>query len=190
MTVIESKGITWGSFYLPPFALKIEEVVILYLQGGAHFFELEAYFKSMFSKKINHENVTINIPLSPVTFIKESSVRSLLFPITVDECLKKYANNISPFSKKIYEVEWITKKTKVNTLPAKERKKLTLFIAMSHTNYIITDLAGLSTGGATEIYELIKENVNKGGAAIVLDYFDDLKNEADKFIELQMLKEI
>jgi hypothetical protein len=61
---------------------------------------------------------------------------------------------------------------------------LSLYATLSNTNDIIFDLVGQRPKEAAIIYEIVKEIVNNGGSAIVLDNFQDLKDDCTRYVEL------
>ncbi|MGV8830312.1 MAG: hypothetical protein ACWA6U_18545 [Breznakibacter sp.] len=187
--LIENKGINADSFYIPPFDLNVGEIVVLYLFNGQHFYETEMLLKEIFCGKKKDENVIVYKNLTFVEHFIEPKLRRLFYPVTVGEYLKKNANFDSPYATKIYEIDWINEKTKVNTLAGNPRRLLCLYATLSKTENIIFDLAGQDPKGAEETYEIVKDLVKKGGSAILLDCFEDMKNDCTKYIELQWTKE-
>jgi hypothetical protein len=87
--LIDCKGIRTDKYYIPPFTLNKGEFVVLYLYGGAHFYDLSMWLKDIFTGKIRHEHVIIKTPLSFVEYFKEPALRRIFYPITVKEFLKK-----------------------------------------------------------------------------------------------------
>jgi ABC-type multidrug transport system ATPase subunit len=75
------------------------------------------------------------------------------------------------YANKIYEIDWITPKTKINNLPGKSRKQLSLYSTLSKTNNIMLDLIGVDPLGAKEIYEIVKNEVLRGGLLFCLILF-------------------
>lgn len=187
--LIENKGIKTDTFYIPPFDLKVGEIVVLYLFNGKHFYDTEMFLKDIFCGKTKDTNVAVFKNLTFVEHFTESKLRKLFYPVTVGEYLKKNANLDSPYATKIYEIEWLNEKTKVNTLTRNQRQLLSLYTTLSKTNNIIFDLAEQDPKGAEETYEIVKDMVKKGGSAILLDYCEDMKNDCTKYIELQWTKE-
>ncbi|RYM31370.1 hypothetical protein ERX46_16955 [Brumimicrobium glaciale] len=183
--LIENKGIKTDTFHIPPFDLNVGEIVVLYLFNGQHFYETEMFLKDVFIGKKKDENVVIHKKLTFVEHFIEPKIRRFFYPVTVGEYLKKNADLKSPYASKIYEIEWINEKTKVNTLTGNPRRLLSLYAALSKTKNIVFDVVGQDPKGAEETYELVKEVVNKGGAAILLDCFEDMKNDCTKYVELQ-----
>lgn len=183
--LIKNKGIETDTFYIPPFDLNQGEIVVLFLFGGQHFYETEMFLKDIFTGRTADKNVEIKEKLSFVEHFKEPKLRRLFYPMTVEEYLKRNANLDSSFASKIYEIDWINKKTKVNSLAGNPRRLLSLYATLSMTKNIVLDLVGQDPKGAAETYEVVKEVVKKGGSAILLDYFDDMKNDCTKYVELQ-----
>lgn len=186
--LIENKGIKTDTFYIPPFDLNEGEFVVLYLFNGQHLPEIEMYLKNIFCGRSKNENVVVHKPLTFVDHFIEPELRRLFHPVTVGAYLKKKANFDSPFATKIYEIEWINKKTKVNALAGNPRRLLSLYTTLSKTNNIVFDIAGQDPQGAEETYKIVKEMVKNGGSAILLDCFGDMKNDCTKYIELQWTK--
>ncbi len=182
--IVENKGIRKNKFFIPPFDLNASEIVVLNLFGGQHFYETEMFLKDIFTGETTNENVKVHKPMKFV----EPIIRRMFLPITVDKYLKKKANPKSNFATKIYETEWITKNTKVNTLAGNSRKLLSLYATLSETKDIIFDLVGQNPKDAKEIYMKVMENVKSGGSAILLDNCSDMKDDCTKYIELQLIK--
>lgn len=186
--LIENKGIQTDTFYVPPFTLKKGEIVILHLFNNERSYNAEILLKAIFTGRQKDENVTVHSALTFVPYVFEPKFSSLFRPFTVENYLKKNANPNSPYATKIYETDWITPKTKINFLPGSPRKQLSLFATLSKTNTIIFDLSGLDKKGTEETYTIVKEIVKKGGAAIFLDFFGNIKNDCTQYIELQWNK--
>ncbi|OQP43447.1 hypothetical protein A4H97_11070 [Niastella yeongjuensis] len=186
--IIENKGIRRTDFYIPPFDLKTGEIVVIYLFNGQHFYDTEMLLKDIFSGKVKDENVVVRKEVTFVEHFIESKFRRLFYPVTVGEYLKMNADLSSPFVTKIYETKWINEKTKVNTLAGNPRKLLSLYATLSKTKDIIFDVVGQDPIGAENAYGIVKEVVKNGGSAILLDCFEDMKNDCTKYIELQWTK--
>ena len=187
--LIENKGIRTDTFYIPPFDLNVGEIVVLYLFNGQHFYETEMFLKDIFCGKTKDENVVVHKNLTFVEHFIEPKLRRLFYPVTVGEYLKNNADLNSPYATKIYETKWINEKTKVNTLAGNPRRQLCLYATLSKTNSIVFDVAGQDPKGAEATYEIVKGVVKNGGSAILLDCFEDMKNDCTKYIELQWTKE-
>ena len=188
--VLENKGIQTDYFYVPSFVLGEGELAVLYLFGGGYFYETEMFLKDIFCGAAKHENVIIYKKMTFVEHFKESRFRSIFYPITVGEYLRKSANCNDSFSKKIYEIKWINSKTKVNALPGTPRKLLCLYAALSKAKDVVFDLVGVDPAGAEFIFTIIKDALKDGGSAILLDNFDDMKEHASKYIELEWNKDM
>ncbi len=187
--LIKNKGIKTANFYIPPFELNKGEIVVLHLSNGQHFYETEMFLKDLFCGKSKDDNVVVHKNLTFVEHFIESKLRRLFYPVTVGEYLKKNANLNSPFASKIYEIDWINEKTKINTLAGNPRRLLCLYATLSKTDNIIYNVAGQDPQGAYETYKIVKEVVKNGGSAILLDCFEDMKNDCTKYIELLWTKD-
>ncbi len=185
--IIENKGIKTDKYYVPPFDLDEGEIVVLYLFSGQHFQETEIYLKDIFTNKTRNENVKINRQLTFVEQFVEPKFRQLFYPVTVGEYLERNANSESNFATRIYADKWITNKTRMSTLGSNPRKLLSLYATLSNTSDIVFDLVGQDLQGAEEVYQIVKDNVRKGGSAILLDNHNDLKHDCTKYVELQWM---
>ncbi|CAM3664619.1 hypothetical protein [Flavobacterium chungbukense] len=185
--LIESNGIKTDQYFIPPFELKEGEVVILYLYGGPHFQDIKTELVNVFTGKIKNENVIVTKSLTYVDYFKESKFRNLFFPVRVGEYLQKSSNLESEFIQKIYEIPWINKKTKINELYWSSKRLLSLYATFSKTKYIVFELAGLGPFDAKENYNIVRNEIRKGGAAILIDWASDMKDDCDKFITLEWL---
>jgi hypothetical protein len=183
--LIENKGIKSDTFYVPPFELNVGEIVVLHLFNGQHFYQTEMFLKDIFGGKTKDENVVVHKSLTFVEHFIEPKLRRLFYPVSVGEYLKKNANFDSPYATKIYEIDWINENTKVNTLSGNPRRLLSLYATLSKTNNIVFDLVAQDPKGAEKTYEIVKDVLKNGGSAILLDGFENLKNDCTKYIELQ-----
>jgi hypothetical protein len=183
--LVENKGIRTDRFYVPPFELKAGEIVVLCLFHGQHFYDSAMMLKDIFTGNAKNDNVIIHKKLTFIEYFREPKLRSIFYPVTVKEYLKKNAGLNSPYTKKIYENKWINEKTKVQTLAWNPRKLLSLYATFSKTKDIIFDLIGLDPMGADTVYAEVKEAVRNGGAAILLDGHSDMKDDCTKYIEVE-----
>lgn len=185
--IVESKGIKTDQYFIPPFELRDGELVILYLYGGAHFQGIKTELVNIFTGKIKNENVIVTNSLTYVDYFRESKFRSLFFPVRVGKYLNNRANLKSEFIQKIYEIPWINKKTKINELHWNSKRLLSLYATFSKTKYIVFELAGLGPDDAKENYDIVRNEIRKRGAAILIDWASDMKDDCDKFITLEWL---
>lgn len=183
--VLENKGIKTDTFYIPPFVLYEGEVVVLFLYNGKHFYDTEMYLKDIFCGNIKHENVTLYKEMTFVDFFRESNFRDLFFPSTINRYLKSQADLTNPFLVKLFEDKYVTRKTRMNKLGGTQRKLLNLYVTLSKTKDIVFDVAGLDPQGAVLTFKMVEETVKDGGSAILFDGFDDMKQHASKYIELE-----
>lgn len=156
------------------------------LYGGMHFYNLSMWLKDIFTGKISHERVIVNSPLSFVEHFKEPAWRRILYPVTVGEFLKKNANTTSHYSRKMYSIPSVNGSTRINMLEGTPRKKLSLYATLSKSNLFIFDLVGVSPQGAEEIYATVKQEIENGGSAILLDYSPDMKDNCTRYLEIEV----
>lgn len=186
--IIHSKGIKTNTYFIPPFELREGELLIIYLYGGAHYHGIKTELVKIFTGRTKNDNVTIFGPLCFVEHITEPAWRQLFYPLTVGEYLKKKADLKSSFTKKVFDIDGISEKTRINTLGWNRKKLLSLYSTLSKTRDIVFDLVGQDPKGANETYTVVKDLVKNGGSAILIDWTDDLKNDCTKFITIEWLK--
>ncbi|WP_123912059.1 hypothetical protein [Flavobacterium sp. AJR] len=161
------------------------EIVVIYIHGGTNYYDVKMELVDVFTGKTKNDNVNVFQPLTFVKHFKESKFRRLFCPVSVAEYLRKNAELKNNFASKIYETKWITKRIKVNTLAGNPRKLLSLYSTLSKTNNIVFDLAGQDPQGASEAYQIIKDEIRNGGSAILVDWKDDMRNDCSKFITIE-----
>jgi hypothetical protein len=183
--VLENKGIKTDTFYIPPFVLYEGEALVLYLYNGKHLCDTEVFLKDIFCGKIKNENVILHRKMKFVEYFRRSYFRDNFFPSTVGRYLKQNADPKSHFFNKIFEDKWITKETKIEKLAGTPRKLLTLYATLSKTKNIVFDLSALDWDGTEFAFKMVKDAVKDGGSAILLYAFDDMKQHASKYIELE-----
>lgn len=182
--LIECKGISTDLFSLPPFILHKGKTIGIYT-GNNEPHSAEQYLTAIFTGKVEHKNTIVYKNFTFVDYIWESEWRRIFYPITVGEYLKKNADPNSHYSKKIYEYEWINKKTKLNSLPGNPRKLLSLYSVISKKTNIIIDFVGQDTQGIILASKVIQEEIKKGSSAVLFDSFRDLKNSCDHYLEIE-----
>ncbi|UTN04960.1 hypothetical protein L0669_03445 [Flavobacterium bizetiae] len=184
--IIESKGIKTDHYFIPPFELRKGELVIIYLEGGAHFDDLKEQLVSIFSGKANHENVKVIKPLTFAAPIEESALKRIFNPMSVGGYLKRNANLKNSVSR-IFEVDNFTKKDKVKKLDTSERKRLSLCAVFSKTKYVSFDLRGEAAAYFNKTYQFAKDEIKNDNAAILIDWSNELKNDCSRFVTIEWL---
>ncbi|MFD1601307.1 hypothetical protein ACFSJW_23185 [Flavobacterium artemisiae] len=185
--LIECKGIETDYFYIPPFNVREGDFVVIRLDNHAVSTYVEEKLIAIFTGKEKHENVTIYKPYTFVKHFRESRFKDRFFPATVGEYLSKNANPKSEFASKIYEINWINKKTHINRLEGNNRKLISLYSVLSKTNNIIFDLAAQDWEGMEHAAKIVKDEIEDNGSAILFDWTDDLKNFSTKYIKIEWL---
>ena len=172
-----------NNFLIPSFSLNKGEMVIIQFPGGPYFIPLLTEMIEILTGKTANNKVEIISPLKYAEHFKESTFSRHFFPMSVGAYLSKYANMNNPIAKKIYDIEWMTPKIKVQTLAGNPRRQLSVYATLSWTSQIIFDLAGVDPQGGHEIYKFVKTIVIAGGTAILIDNNDEFKNDCTTFIQ-------
>jgi len=174
---------TVGGFLIPSFTLSEGDIVVIQLPNGPYFYPLSRALIELFTGKTSNKNVQVFTPLSYAEHVQERGLWYRLFPLTVGAWLDKTANQSSPFYKEIYKIAWMKPKIKVSTLAGTVRRKLSIYSTLSWTKNIVFDLPGVDPQGGQEIYRIVKAVVQSGGAAILLDAYNEFESECATFIK-------
>lgn len=185
--IAKCDGIQIGKFRIPPFELHEGEFISICLFGGAHFYDLEMEFVKLLTRQEDKPNLTMYHKMHFVERFQESTLKGFFSPITVEKYIRKYGKIGSKELKRIYEInDYIKPNTKVNTLALNPRKWLSLFTTFSNSKNIVFDLTGQDPVGAERTIDIVNEYVSNGGAAILLDNFDDPEIKCTKFIKVEV----
>ena len=185
--MLRTSGTTIDDFYIPPFTVDKGDIVVVQLPHGPYFYELLFKLVDILTGKVKHDTVELEDEFRFIEHIKESRWTSIIYPLTVERYIKNYGNPDSDLTKRIYQLEGIKPNTKINTLPGSPRKILSLLTTFSWTGNIIFDLAGVDPTGGLQAFDLVKSHVNKSGAAILIDSYDEFKNDCTKFVSFELI---
>jgi hypothetical protein len=185
--VVQSRGLTIDRFYIPPFTVEKGDIVILELPNGPNFMEVLSRMVDLLTRKQEISNVTINADFVFVNHIVEKEWTRFFLPMTVGRFIKRNANPSDRNVNNVYDLCDLKPTTQIRRLPGNHRKILSMLTALSWTNNIIFDLAGVDPTGGKKAYNLAKENARSGGTVILLDNYDDFKNDCTKYIKYEMV---
>lgn len=183
--ILESKGIKTDQYFIPPFELCEGELIIIYMENHRYLEDMKLELVSILAGMKKHKNVQVLKPLTFAKSIEESMLRRVINPMSVGRYLKRNANLESSVVSRIFEIDTFTKKDKIKNLNTSERKRLSLCSVFSKTKNVSFDLRGEGVNFYLKTYEFVKQEVKNGGAAILVDWCDDLKNNCSKFITIE-----
>ncbi|MCI9844272.1 hypothetical protein [Flavobacterium pectinovorum] len=183
--LIESKGIRTDHYFIPPFELREGELVIIFMENSSCFEDIKSQLVTIFAGTKEHENVNVIKPLTFAKPIKESRLKGMFNPISVGRYLKRNADTRNSVVSRIFEIDTFTKKDKIKNLDTSERKRLSLCAVFSKTKNVSFDLRGEGAAYFAKTYEFVKDQIKEEGAAILIDWTDDLKNDCTKFITIE-----
>jgi hypothetical protein len=185
--IIESKGIRTNQYFMPPFELRQGELVVVCLYSGPCFDDIKVQLLAIFTGRVHHENVKIYKPLIFAGPFKESFFRRIFHPVTVGSYLKKNADVNNPIVSKIFEIDTFSKKDKMKNLETSQKKRVSLSAVFSKTKNIVFDMRGEGALQFTKTFEFVKDEIKSEGAAILIDWVADLRNDCSKFIAIEWL---
>jgi hypothetical protein len=165
-------------FQIPSFNLNEGEIVILEIRNIAKSYDLSTKLIEIFTE--------MNSKFIYVEHIKQNSFIYKLFPLTVEKYLRNCDKN-SIYKNKIYEIDWIKPKTKIDIIAGNNRRLLALYKTLTFKKNIIIDFVGCDPQGSIDIYKILKENQKENGTTILFDYFNGFKNENAKHIQIEYI---
>ncbi len=188
--IIECKGIRTPQYYLPPFEINTGELVVIYLGNGAYVQDLRKELSDIFRGKVKHEQVTIT---EPVAYAEHDMIvpahKVFFLPQTVGSYITRRAGNNIEIAETIYDRAFLKKSTRLANLRSRARRLLSIYCAFSRSRNVVFDLKGLALEPAKEVFEVVKQLTRKG-CAILLDNYDDMKNDCSKFITVELNENI
>ncbi len=186
--LIDFKGKKIGQYYFPPFSLSESEIVVINLCGGAHFYQLKEKIIKQVTRKLENNSIYVYKPVIYIGKICNRWLVKMFCPPTVGAFLRKYANHSNCIANNIYKEDYITPNSKLKLLSNSSYKLLSLYVGLSHYQYIIFDFVGIHPKEAQNFYALVKDIVSNGGAAILIDSNKEMKNDCTKYIEIEVKK--
>ncbi|UYQ92226.1 hypothetical protein MKQ68_19250 [Chitinophaga horti] len=179
------KGQQSGDVCIPAFTLTDGEIAVIRVPGGAKQQEArEACLKAILPA--TDSAVTTDAPFLYVDAPQQSLVGRLFNPVTVKDYIRKHASVANSIAQTVYETGDIYSNDKLSALTPTGRKLVALYTSLSWSNRIIVDLEGLDSQGARQVYNVVKQYAAIGGAAILLDYSDELQKDATAFIRIEI----
>ncbi|MES2277996.1 MAG: hypothetical protein V4592_18350 [Bacteroidota bacterium] len=163
------------------------EIVVIQISSGALFYPTETGLINILTGEVPNNHIEIDALFSYVKHLRERSLIDYFIPMTINRYHNRYANKANPIYKKIYDIDWMKPEIKVNTLGGKVKRLLALYTTLSWTNNLIFDLVGVDPEGGQAIYKLVKTIATEGGAAILIDYNDEFKNDCTTFVKAEYL---
>lgn len=183
--IARSEGFEIGNFRIPPFELREGELISICLFSGEHFFDLEMKLANLFAGITTHSKLTINQNMEFVEHIKTNGFKNSIFPLTVGKYLSKNGQAKTEELKRTFGLDYISSKTKVNTLAGNPRKWLSIISSFSKSDKIVFDMVGQDPRGAQKTMEIVGEFVKKGGTAILIDNFDEKYTDITRYYQVE-----
>ncbi|NOS94564.1 MAG: hypothetical protein HOP30_21850 [Cyclobacteriaceae bacterium] len=185
--MIQSSGLTIDKFYIPPFTVDAGDIVVIELPDGQYFSEVLLKLVDILTSKNTHPSITVKTEFTFVKHIVETGWARFFRPMTVGRYIKIQGNPADGALNNIYEICDFKSTMPLNRIPRNQKMMLSMLTTLSWTKNIIFDFRGVDPVGAQTIYSLVKEKIHNGGTAILLDNYDDFKNDCTKFIKYEMV---
>ncbi|NML37900.1 hypothetical protein HHL17_11910 [Chitinophaga sp. G-6-1-13] len=190
--LFENKGIRTAEWYIPPLILREGELVLLNLKNPVYAIAVQNRFVDIVTGKTKCAEVKVYHPLTYIPPFRQSWFRRRFNPMSVGEYVKKNMDPASEYAGIIYQYrdvceqkQNIDRHTKVDMLMGGPKRLLTLCAAMSRYRYIVYDMQAVGPEAVSFIHELVKKHVSQGGAALLLDRYDELRNDCSRYAEVE-----
>ncbi|TCN55614.1 hypothetical protein D0809_16220 [Flavobacterium circumlabens] len=165
-------------FLIPSFTLNEGEIVIIEIPNGVEFQKISLRLIEIITELCSE--------IKYAEHFKENSFLNKLFPVTIGGYLKG-CNENSIYKNKIYEIEWIKPKIKVNSIAGRYRRLLSLYKTLTFTKNIIIDLVGVDPFGGVEIFKILKQNRTENGSVILFDSCNEFEKDCTNFIRAKYM---
>ena len=179
-----------GDFLIPAFTLSKGELVIIQIPNTTSTPPLEFLLADILTGKIQNNETEIHAFLKFAEYPKEGWFRFHFVPQTVQEYITQNSGPDKETALRIYDMKDVGPKNRVQELAWFYKRLLSIFTTLSCTKNLVFSLVGLSPNSGVEIYNLVKKEVETGGAAILIDnFFEEFKNDCTTFITAKYLSE-
>jgi hypothetical protein len=186
--VIQSKGLIIDDFYIPPFTVDKGDLVIIQLPNGPYFTEVLFRMVDVLTRRQYIPDVSVNADFKFVDHITGTGWTRFFRPLTVGRFIKQHGNPGNRVVDKVYDLCDIKPSTEIRRIPGNHKKILSMLTSLSWTNNLIFDLLGLDPTGGEKAYDLAKENIRNGGTVILLNNYDDFKNDCTRYIKYEPVR--
>ncbi|QJB36415.1 hypothetical protein HF324_00475 [Chitinophaga oryzae] len=190
--ILENKGISAAEWFIPPFRIHEGELVVLNLKNPIYGPAVQDFFVDIITGKATHPAVAVHHPLTYVSPFRQSWFRRRFNPMSVATYLEKNVDPASEYAGKIYEHRdmcganyRIRPHTKVHTLLGGPRKLLALCATLGRHRYIAYDIRAVGPESVYIIHDMVKKHVSGGGTALLIEYYDELRNDCSRYVEAE-----
>lgn len=161
--------------------------MIIELPNGPNFADVLSKLVDLLTKKQASTDIDVSGDFKFANHITETGWMRLFRPMTVGRFIRHHGNPANSIVDKVYEVYDIKPSTQIRRMPGNHRKILSMLTTLSWTNNLIFDLVGVDPTGGEKAYSLAKEKIKHGGTVILLDNYDDFKNDCTTYIKYELV---
>lgn len=176
-------------FLIPEFSVSKGELVVVQIPDGAFFNPIAMELIARLTGEVINGKVKLNSKFTYVRPFRDTGLRRIFFPTTVDAYIKKCGNKANPVYNQIYQLPGVRPETQMKNLSGNVERELSVYIALSNINPIIFHLRGVGPVEGQKIYALVKKHVDAGGAAILIDHLEEFMNDCRCFVKARYLKD-
>ncbi|NLR63293.1 hypothetical protein HGH92_03150 [Chitinophaga varians] len=190
--LLDNKGFRTAEWFIPPFVLQERELVVLNLKDPVNAMAVQNPVVDIVTGKTKCTEVNVRHPLTYVPHFRQSWFRRRFNPVSVGEYVKKNIGPASEYAGIIYEYcdvceqqGNIDRHTQMDRLMGGPKRLLTLCAALHRYRYIVYDMRAVGPEAVGFIHELVKRHVSRGGAALLLDRYEELKQDCSRYVEVE-----
>lgn len=190
--LLENKGIRTEGWFIPPFHLYEGELVLLNLKNPIYGTTVQGFFVDIVTGKTIHPSVAAYHPLTFVPHFRQSWFLQRFNPMSIATYIRKNISSASEYAEKIYEHLDVCRheyhlrpSASMATLPGGLRRLLTLCAALGRHRYIAFDMRGVGPESVNIILSMVQQHVDRGGAALLIDQYDELRNDCSRYVEVE-----
>jgi hypothetical protein len=185
--MVSLRGIQAGPFYIPPFTAHPGQIVLIHFPNHPDFLSASQQLAKAVISITEHQPResarTFRRVDTPMEM--ESDWRNRFYRTSVQRYIRRYGNPENDPMPRALRLTGVTAHTSVNQIPATYRKIIALCTALSWTNNIIFDLAGVGPDGGISAFQLAKESIGASGIAILADIYDEFKDQCSQYIAVE-----
>lgn len=186
--MISTNGIQVGPFYIPPFTAHPGQIVLVHFPNHPDFLSASRQLAKIIIGTTDtlsrNPGDTFKRVDSPIDM--ECDWRNRFYPTSVQRYIRRNGNPENDPSQRALGLTRVTPRTAINQIPGTYRKLIALCTALSWTNKIIFDLAGVDPPGCIAAFRLVKESIGTSGIAILTDDYAVFKDQCSQYIAVEL----
>ncbi|MGD1848215.1 MAG: hypothetical protein ACFB10_22715 [Salibacteraceae bacterium] len=187
--IVESSGFLLNHFPVPQFKLQQGEVIGLNIGAGAHFFQLEKEIVHRLTGEIKCSGVHLHQRMAYAEPLLERWYHRMFLSQKIKNYWLEQTGSKLHKQHPVLSALQIEADLPIERLNWSQRKWLSLFAHFEQTTTVIFNLQGLGPRAADQTMLKVRDFVDCGKAAFLIDSFDDQAQNCDRFYSLEMFQQ-